>query len=303
MKPRALVSIGIPTYNRPGGLRHTLECMTKQTYSNLEIIVSDNCSPDTMTEMVAQEFLTKDNRVKYFKQQQNTGPANNFKFVLEKATGEYFMWAADDDSWEANFIEVCVSELNRLGLDYVAAITEAQYFLDGERFDFFSEGQPFYKFSSPDMLDRMVHMLKHNYGNLYYSLFRRNALFDKDKSIFQCLDFKSLNEIALFLFVLQHGSWVVLPTIGLYKRTNIDTYKQAKWEKVGGKLPNSQIPGYYKSLSALLKYHKLAIGDIFLTIDHLKLSSIDKAKLKTKASGLLLKHFGCFVTRSKKKAF
>ena len=39
-----LVSVGIPTYNRPEGLRRTLECITKQTYKNLEIIVSNNCS-------------------------------------------------------------------------------------------------------------------------------------------------------------------------------------------------------------------------------------------------------------------
>lgn len=39
-----LVSIGIPTYNRPQRLRKTLAGITCQTYSNLEIIVSNNCS-------------------------------------------------------------------------------------------------------------------------------------------------------------------------------------------------------------------------------------------------------------------
>ncbi|MBK7374561.1 MAG: glycosyltransferase [Chitinophagaceae bacterium] len=41
-----LVTVGIPTYNRPGGLERTLACITVQTYANLEIIVSDNCSAD-----------------------------------------------------------------------------------------------------------------------------------------------------------------------------------------------------------------------------------------------------------------
>ncbi|MBU4370171.1 glycosyltransferase [Patescibacteria group bacterium] len=41
-----LVSVGIPTYNRPESLRRTLECITSQTYKNLEIIISDNCSPN-----------------------------------------------------------------------------------------------------------------------------------------------------------------------------------------------------------------------------------------------------------------
>ena len=39
-----LVTVGIPTYNRPKGLERTLQCILNQTYANLEIIISDNCS-------------------------------------------------------------------------------------------------------------------------------------------------------------------------------------------------------------------------------------------------------------------
>ena len=99
-----LVSVGIPTYNRPDGLRRTLECITGQTYKNLEIIVSDNCSPGPGTEAVVREFMARDSRIQYYRQGENKGPTFNFKFVLEKATGEYFMWAADDDEWESHFI-------------------------------------------------------------------------------------------------------------------------------------------------------------------------------------------------------
>lgn len=103
-----LVSVGIPTYNRPEGLRRTLECITGQTYKNLEIIVSDNCSRNPDTEKVGREFAEKDSRVQYFRQKENFGMGRNFEFVLEKAQGEYFMWAADDDEWNLMFIEECV---------------------------------------------------------------------------------------------------------------------------------------------------------------------------------------------------
>ena len=89
-----LVSVGIPTYNRPEGLRRTLECITGQTYRNLEIIISDNCSPDPAVEQVTRSFMAQDARIQYFRQPENKGAAFNFKFVLEQATGEYFMWAA-----------------------------------------------------------------------------------------------------------------------------------------------------------------------------------------------------------------
>jgi glycosyltransferase involved in cell wall biosynthesis len=107
-----LVSVGIPTYNRPEGLRRTLEYIIGQTYKNLEIIVSDNCSPNLDVETVGREFAEKDHRVTYFRQKENTG-VYNFEFVLEKATGEYFMWAADDDEWDKEFISACVPLLQK----------------------------------------------------------------------------------------------------------------------------------------------------------------------------------------------
>ncbi|MBN1974464.1 MAG: glycosyltransferase family 2 protein [Sedimentisphaerales bacterium] len=106
-----LVSIGIPTYNRPLGLKHTLECITSQTYRQLEIIVSDNCSPDKQVEKIAREFASNDPRIKYHVQDKNMGASQNFKFVLEQATGKYFMWAADDDYWDQKFIQTGIEAL------------------------------------------------------------------------------------------------------------------------------------------------------------------------------------------------
>lgn len=298
-----LVSVGMPTYNRPHSLRRALECMTKQTYSNLEIVISDNCSPNGETDAVVKEFSELDSRIIFYKQKENVGIARNFNAVLEKATGEYFMWAADDDEWEDNFIELCVTELNRLGPDYVAAITEVQYFSDDERFDFFSEGQPFYGFFSLDVMDRMMHMLKYCYGNLSYSLFRRQVLLHTNGTIFDYLEPKSLNEIPLLLYIAQHGNWVVSPEIAFYKRTNINTYEQAKWEKVGGKLPNSKGLLYYRYLPRNFGYHRQAKKDIFSAIELLDLNLLDKTKLKSIAFALLTKHLGAFAVKRKKRAF
>lgn len=103
-----LVSVGIPTYNRPEGLRRTLLQITAQTYANLEIVVSDNCS--TMAEVyeVAAHFADIDPRVRIVRQVKPLHVADNFRFVLEQATGEYFMWAADDDEWSPNFVSRCM---------------------------------------------------------------------------------------------------------------------------------------------------------------------------------------------------
>ena len=108
-----LVSVGIPTYNRPESLRRTLESITGQTYKNLEIIVSDNCSPAPETEAVVREFIAKDKRIQYYRQEENEGIAFNWHFVLKKATGEYFMWVADDDYWNCDSVSILLREFEK----------------------------------------------------------------------------------------------------------------------------------------------------------------------------------------------
>lgn len=107
---KPLVSIGVPTYNRPVELRRTLECLVKQTYSNIEIVISDNCSTSADVEEVVNEFLS-DERIKYFKQSINKGAPYNFTFVLDKSTGEYFKFLADDDWIDYNYVERCMAFL------------------------------------------------------------------------------------------------------------------------------------------------------------------------------------------------
>jgi glycosyltransferase involved in cell wall biosynthesis len=116
-----------------------LECITGQTYKNLEIIVSDNCSPGTEIEEVVREFMARDSRIQYYRQGENKGPMFNFNFVLEKATGEYFLWAADDDIHERDFISSLADPLENdpevLGaMCDVKRIDEVGEFIDVVRF-------------------------------------------------------------------------------------------------------------------------------------------------------------------------
>jgi glycosyltransferase involved in cell wall biosynthesis len=101
-----LVSIGIPTYNRANSyLKHALRSAVNQTYKNIEIIVSDNCSPDN-TESVVKEF--NDPRIRYYRQKENIGPLNNWNFCLEQSQGKYFLMLYDDDLIDDDFIATCM---------------------------------------------------------------------------------------------------------------------------------------------------------------------------------------------------
>jgi glycosyltransferase involved in cell wall biosynthesis len=111
---KPLISVGIPTYNRPSGLRRILGEITSQTYTNLEILVSDNHSPEAETGQIVREFMQNDDRIQYFRQAQNIGSFNNYGFLFEQAQGEYFMWVCDDDFRRPEYIEACIREFDRL---------------------------------------------------------------------------------------------------------------------------------------------------------------------------------------------
>jgi glycosyltransferase involved in cell wall biosynthesis/predicted O-methyltransferase YrrM len=122
-----LVSVGIPTFNRPEGLKRTLNCIVNQTYKNLEIIVSDNCSQTKETENFVRELSLKDSRILFTRQHENIGGVENFKFVLGKSKGEFFKWIADDDWIDLNYVESCVNFLIS-NPDYCAAYGYAKLY-------------------------------------------------------------------------------------------------------------------------------------------------------------------------------
>ena len=105
---KPLVSIGIPTYNRAASyLPQALQCAVGQSYANIEIVVSDNCSTDNTAEIVSG---FNDPRIRYFKHEKNIGPNNNFNFAWQQAKGVYFQLLHDDDLIDADFVETCMEK-------------------------------------------------------------------------------------------------------------------------------------------------------------------------------------------------
>jgi len=97
------ISIGMPVYNGEQFIRVALDSLLVQTFSDFELIISDNSSTDG-TEAICQEYALKDRRIRYIRQPRNRGAAANFQFVRDEAIGEYFLWAAADDSQEMDFL-------------------------------------------------------------------------------------------------------------------------------------------------------------------------------------------------------
>jgi glycosyltransferase involved in cell wall biosynthesis len=100
----------MPVFNSGGLIREALEQVLQQTYENIEVIVSDNNSTDSTSE-ICRELAARDRRIKYHRQPSTIGATENFRFAMEKASGEYFMWAAHDDRRSQNYIEILAAAL------------------------------------------------------------------------------------------------------------------------------------------------------------------------------------------------
>jgi glycosyltransferase involved in cell wall biosynthesis len=103
MSGRPLVSVGMPVLNGAPHLSVALESVLNQDYDNLEIIVSDNVSTDDTANLV-QHYASRDHRVRYFRQKCMLTAFANFRFVLDRARGQYFMWTAHDDTRSLDYV-------------------------------------------------------------------------------------------------------------------------------------------------------------------------------------------------------
>jgi glycosyltransferase involved in cell wall biosynthesis len=98
------VSIGLPVYNGAKYLSEAIESVRAQTFADFELVISDNASADE-TEEICRDFAARDERVRYFRAEENGGAAWNFNRTFELAAGEYFKWMAHDDVVGPRYIE------------------------------------------------------------------------------------------------------------------------------------------------------------------------------------------------------
>ena len=110
-----LVSILVPTYNRPALLGRTLESLLGQSYENIEIVVVNDAGKDVQT--VIDSF--DDKRIKYFQNEKNLDLAGTRNVALRKSTGDYICLLDDDDIYLPYTIEFRMYMIDKLNADIV----------------------------------------------------------------------------------------------------------------------------------------------------------------------------------------
>ena len=95
-------SVILPTRNRAEYLSSAIQTVLNQTFTDFELIVSNNCSSDATEEII---LGFQDSRIKYFKPHESLSLDEHFEFAAEKANGKYLTFLGDDDAYSQLYLE------------------------------------------------------------------------------------------------------------------------------------------------------------------------------------------------------
>jgi glycosyltransferase involved in cell wall biosynthesis len=207
------VSIGVPVFNGGEFLRETLDSILAQDYTDFELIISDNASTDN-TEEICRDYRARDSRIRYVRQSENIGGYNNYKFLLDSALGEYFMWsAADDYLHSATDLKKLVMTLEQ-GYEYVFPEVDILYSETGETLK--NIMLPFQKVANRYGYAR-ASLIINSYQ--VYGLFRISTLREFYHYIDECKNMKCYNE-GLFVHAIstQANGCLVVDARRIYRR-------------------------------------------------------------------------------------
>lgn len=97
MKDNGLVSVIMPSYNTAKYIAESIESVINQTYPYWELIIVDDCSTDD-TDSVVANYLS-DTRIRYLKNEKNSGAAISRNYALREAKGKWIAFLDSDDVW------------------------------------------------------------------------------------------------------------------------------------------------------------------------------------------------------------
>lgn len=112
------IDILLATYNGEKYLEEQLDSILNQTYSNIQLIISDDCSTDN-TRQILKKYEEQDKRIKIYYQEKNLGCVKNFEFLLKHVQNEKFMLSDQDDKWLPEKIEKTYETMQKEKADLV----------------------------------------------------------------------------------------------------------------------------------------------------------------------------------------
>lgn len=214
-----LVSILIPTHNRPDYAELALKSALAQTYPNFEVIVNDN-SDDGLTEERFAAYVARHPNLRYARVPR-CGPMENFQACFERASGEYVNYLMDDDLFHPDKIQKMMSFM--LAKPSIGLVTSFRQLIDANG----AEMAPIAGTERTFHVDTLIGgrslgtMILSNGQNMIGEpttvLFRKSDLGPRF-GCYQGKQYSTLSDVATWLSVLSHKDCVYLPEALSYFR-------------------------------------------------------------------------------------
>ena len=205
-----LVSILIPTYNRPEYFKIAFESAIHQTYRNIEVIVCDN-STNEETAHIMEPYLDNP-RVTYLRNRDAKTKEENFQVFKEIVKGEYINWLMDDDVLDPNKIAIMMQLY--LEHDEVSLITSCRQWIDAEGSAIESrilklDCERTTSFNGREIGKKMLLTMANFIGEPTTVLIRRSLL-EHHYWNADCRGYKVISDVVMWLELLSKGKMVYI---------------------------------------------------------------------------------------------
>lgn len=213
------LTIGVPVYNGEKFLAESLDALLGQTFTDFELIISDNASTDGTAD-IGRRYADLDPRVRYTRLARNVGASPNHMLVVDQARGEFFKWGSHDDLYARDLIQRCVTALDErpeivLAHSWTAIIDSDGNVVKPVRYPLATD--------SPRAPERFRSMLFESGGDDYYGVIRTRVLRSiRRQGSFHHSDRTLVTELAL------RGSFYQTPDWLYYRRDHPDQAERAQ---------------------------------------------------------------------------
>ncbi|RUT57718.1 glycosyl transferase [Clostridium botulinum] len=301
-----LVSVLIPTYNRPEYFKEALESVINQTYRNIEIIIGDDSTNDETENLIKENYLNNYDNIKYYHNKKNLGQFDNDLKLYDIAEGQFINFLMDDDLFRTTKIEKMMNYFIQDINDEISIITSHRAVIDSNGIvgDVFGNTNDIFKNSiiiSGIELGNFI--LKNNFnciGEPTTALFRKNKL-NEPFGVYNNRKYGCNVDQASWFNLLSNGKAVFINEVLSYFRMHggqqlasdkmkllgaLDYAHEVVTAKEKGFLMENE--DFNAALSSSLKYCK-SVSDYFNEIDE-KQEFIEKIhELKEKCEILKVK--------------
>ena len=249
-----LVSIIMPSYNTAKYIAAASVSLQNQTYTNWELVVVDDCSTDD-TDKVVKPLLS-DARIRYLKNEKNSGAAVSRNRALREAKGKWIAFLDSDDIWVPEKLEKQIRFMEQNG--YAFTYTDYMIQLNGTWLP--------YIYTGPSVVNR-----RKMYDYCYFSTI--TVMYDREKiGLIQIENLRKNNDYAMWLQVIEKSDCYRLPECMSYYIKHEGSVSSGKKWKL--------IKWHYKLFHDGL--HKSPLTSAFLTVRNVFFGVIKKIKYKKK---------------------